>query len=356
MTTERLLTTLLPLCAGVEEDIVRDFVDRMDPDYFDRFQPGDIARHIALVGRLDPDHPCQVAVTAAPEGMFDLVVVAYDYFSEFATICGLLSSYGLDIREGGIYTFTERTDAPGGFSPRPDRSPASLRPRPRGKAGLTRKKIVDVFRVRPMLDTAFPPSQQRRLAEELTRMVTLLDGNRFQDVRRVVNRRLVETLGRSRSAFTDLLYPIHIHFDNDQSPTDTVMDIRSTDTPAFLYAFANALTMRGLYIRKAQFEHVGAELHDRFYVRGRHGQKLQDPAEQQELRLTAALIKQFTHFLTWAPDPAKAIEYFDRFLDRIVEEAHGGKTLAFLKNKKTLALLAKLLGTSDFLWEDFLRR
>ncbi|MBM4125653.1 MAG: glutamine synthetase adenylyltransferase, partial [Nitrospira sp.] len=215
---------------------------------------------------------------------------------------------------------------------------------------------MDVFRVRPMPGTSFPPAQQQHFAEELTRMVALLDDNRVQDVRRAVNRRLIETLGRSRSAFSGLLYPIHIRFDNEQSPTDTVMDIRSTDTPAFLYAFANALTIRGLYIRKAQFEHVGAELHDRFYVRDRHERKIGDPAEQQELRLTAALIKQFTHFLTWAPDPAKAIEYFDRFLDQIVEESRSGRTLAFLKDKKTLALLAKLLGTSDFLWEDFLRR
>ncbi|MGH2619361.1 MAG: glutamine synthetase adenylyltransferase, partial [Anaerolineales bacterium] len=80
------------------------------------------------------------------------------------------------------------------------------------------------------------------------------------------------------------------------------------------------------------------------------------PVEQQELRLTAALIKQFTHFLTWAPDPGKAMDYFDRFLDRILEESRDGQALEFLKQKQTLTLLARLLGTSDFLWEDFLRR
>ena len=71
------------------------------------------------------------------------------------------------------------------------------------------------------------------------------------------------------------------------------------------------------------------------------------------------MIKQFTHFLTWAPDPAKAIEYFDQFLDRILEEAGdvtGATAIAFLRKKTTMALLARLLGSSDFLWEDFLRR
>ena len=71
------------------------------------------------------------------------------------------------------------------------------------------------------------------------------------------------------------------------------------------------------------------------------------------------LIKQFTHALTWAPDPAKALEAFDQFLDLIVEESRqAGKKQAwdFINDKKTYPLLARLLGASDFLWEDFLRR
>ncbi|HET8580195.1 MAG TPA: hypothetical protein VFL31_04280, partial [Nitrospiraceae bacterium] len=222
-----------------------------------------------------------------------------------------------------------------------------------------RKKIVDLFLVRPLPGSPFRSSQQRRFAKELASMVQLLDEHRFQDARHHVNRRLVETLGQSRRTSTGLLHPVHIRFDNEQSAIDTVMDIRSADTPAFLYAFANALAMRGIYIYKARIGHVGADLHDRFYVRDRQGHKILDHAAQQELRATAVLIKQFTHMLTWAPDPGQAIEYFDQFLDRILEEtgaSKGGKALNLLKNKKTMTLLARLLGTSDFLWEDFLRR
>ena len=117
--------------------------------------------------------------------------------------------------------------------------------------------------------------------------------------------------------------------------------------------------MRNIYISKAQFANEGGKLHDRFYVRNRYGQKVIDQADQQQLRLTAALIKQFTHALTWAPDPAKALEAFDQFLDLIVEESRqAGKKQAwdFINDKKTYPLLARLLGASDFLWEDFLRR
>lgn len=351
---EDLFQTLKGLCPEVKGEIIRDFVARMDTEYFRRFQPHEVAGHLRMAARLDPDCPCQITVNHPEDDLYTVAVVAYDYFSEFATLCGLFSAFGLDIRSGEIYTFAD--------SPGPVPSPTSSRRPllPHGRTGATnallRKKIVDVFRVRPMPGATFTEAQQQQFGVELDRMIALLDANRFQEARTHVNRRLAETLGRSRSAFSGLLNPVQIQFDNEASPTDTVMDIRSTDTPAFLYAFANALAMRGIYIRKARFEHVGADLHDRLSVRGRQGQKIEEPSEQQELGLTAVLIKQFTHFLTWAPDPAKAIDYFDRFLDLILEDAQAGTALAFLKGKRTMALLARLLGTSDFLWEDFLRR
>ena len=348
MSRDAILNSLLASAPDLAPDVVRDFLTRMDEEYFQRFQPADIVRHLHLVERLTPDHPCHVSVTERDGGLL-LVIVAYDYFSEFAAIAGLLSSHRLDIREGALYTYT---DASGPTGPRPavhgKRSPA--------RPGLARKKIVDVFRVRPLPGSTFGPAEQHTLADELEQVIRLLDARQFTDARRFVNRRLVETLGKARGAFHGLLAPVQIRFDNQASPTSTAMDIRSTDTPAFLYAFALALSMRGLYIHQARFEHVGDELHDRFFVRGRHGRKIESKAEQQELLVTATLAKQFTQHLIWAPDPTKALESFDQFLDQLFRDARGKKTLAFLSKKSTLPLLARLLGTSDYLWEDFVRR
>ncbi|MSQ77391.1 MAG: hypothetical protein EXR97_02915 [Nitrospiraceae bacterium] len=340
--------SLLALAPGMPTDVVRDFVSRMDEEYFQQFQPADIIRHLQLIERLTPDHPCDVSVNAHEDG-FLLVIVAYDYFSEFAAIAGLLSSYRLDIREGALYTYT---DSPGPIVPHP---PTKWK-RPHGRPGLTLKKIVDVFRVRPLPGSTFGPAEQRTLSNELEQVIRLLDTRQFADARRFVNRRLVETLSAARGAFHGLLAPVQIRFDNQASPTSTAMDIRSTDTPAFLYAFALALSMRGLYIHRARFEHVGDELHDRFFVRGRHGRKIESKAEQQELLVTATLAKQFTQHLIWAPDPTQALESFDQFLDQLFRDANGKKTLAFLSKKSTLPLLARLLGTSEYLWEDFVRR
>ena len=351
MTSDQLLPLVQPLCPTVDEEVIRDFLSRMDDEYLTEFTPADMARHLALAARLDPDHPSQMALDKRADGSADLLIVAYDYFSEFAVICGLLASFGLDIREGRIFTSAEPVTTP---PARRDARP--LRSRAPRKPGLARKKIVDLFHVQPMPGTSLTERHGGQMAEELDNMIRLLDAQRFQEARHRVNRRLVETLDRTRGRFVGLLHPVRIDFDNRQSPTDTMIEIRSTDTPAFLYAFANALAMRGVYIRKARFQQIGVELHDRFLVRGRHGHKIEDAADQQELRLTATFIKQFTQFLTWAPDPAKALDHFDRFLDQLLEGGRTGRALDFLKEQKTLATLARLLGTSDFLWEDFLRR
>jgi glutamate-ammonia-ligase adenylyltransferase len=351
-----LLNSVRPLCPDLPSDVLEDFFARMDEEYFRRFEPPTIAEHVRLTAQLTSEHPCEIAFAEQPDKRFEITIVAYDYFSEFATICGLLSAFSLNIEEGHIYTFSDHT-AP--QSSRASWTGYGPRVRAKGSPGLIRKKIVDMFRVLPVTDSELGAEQQARLTEALRAVITLLDKGQFEEARLAVNRRLVEQLGKRRGSFSGLLHPVQITFDNSQSPTDTVMDIRSDDTPAFLYAFANALAMRNVYISKAQFDVEDGKIHDRFYVRNRHGHKLTDATDQQQLRLTAVLIKQFTHALTWAPDPTKALEAFDQFLDLTVQQTKGKaqqEALAFLSDKKTFPLLARLLGASDFLWEDFLRR
>src|SRR5512145_504388 len=244
---EDLQQALAPLCTDVPPDVLRDFVTRMDDDYLRRVPLQTIAQHVRLAARLTPEHLCECTVFDRGDGHLDLTVVAYDYFAEFATICGLLSAFGLNIEEGQIYTFTEAA-----ASTQPTRVPygEGIRQRPKLRPGLSRKKIVDVFRVQPVGDASFAPDDRTRFARELVSLIGMLDEGKFEDARHAVNRHLVEHLGKRRGSFSGLLHPVQITFDNSQSPTDTIMDIRSDDTPAFLYAFANALAMRNVYITK----------------------------------------------------------------------------------------------------------
>ena len=339
--------------------MIADFLSRMDPDYFSQFSPATIAAHVALADTLTLDQPCALQFQRNKgTNHYQLTVVAYDYFSEFAAICGLLAAYRLDIREADIFTYLDQ--------PAPSRDPAlqsSIRMRrnrlirrPAPRAGLSRKKVVDVFRVQTLSGRAFPAKVQKELSRELTELLRLLESRKTQEARRWINWKIVQTLGKRPPRLSDHVQPIKLHFNNERSPRETVIDIRAVDSPAFLYTFANALTMRGMYLSKATIEGDGTNVRNRFFVTGQHGRKIVTTREQQELTVAAVLIKEFTHSLTWAPDPGSALDHFDQFLDQILENRSTTRHVNWLTRKDSLANLARLFGTSNFLWEDVLRR
>ena len=151
------------------------------------------------------------------------------------------------------------------------------------------------------------------------------------------------------------LFPVEITIDNEASADWTVVHIHADDTPAFLYSLSNALAMRDIYIYRVNIASTLGNVHDQLFVRWRRGGKITSAAGQRELRLMVMLIKQFTHFLTVAPDPVMALQHFDRLVDRLAGDAARGEDLQWLWEDNTLKALATVLGSSHFLWEDFLR-
>ena len=346
------------LSRQIDPTVIKDFLDRMDPDYFSQFPPRTVAKHVTLANALTPENPCTLHVQPANDaGRYRLTVVAYDYFAEFATMCGLLSAYGFDIREAHVFTYQDGpAPSPPSKALRRMETPKWPIRRQLQRPGLSRKKVVDVFQVRLLPGTVFSAEIEKELGRELTEMIRLLESRKTQEVRNNVNRKLVETLGQRKAAASALVHPAEIVFNNALSARETVVDIRGTDSPAFLYAFTNALAMRGLYLSKATIEGDGLRVRNRFFVRDQHGKKIVSTQEQQELTVAAALIKEFTHYLTWAPDPGRALNHFSHFLDQLLENRLSKKQINWLARKDSLANLARLFGTSDFLWEDFLRR
>ena len=351
-------TALEKLSRQIDPTVIKDFLDRMDPDYFSQFPLRTVAKHLELANTLTLENPCAFHVQPANKaGQYRLTIVAYDYFAEFATICGLLSAYGFDIREALVFTYQEDPAAPLPLKPIRQIKKAKwpIR-RQHERPGLSRKKVVDVFQVRLLPGTVFNADVAKQLSRDLTDMIRLIESRNLQDVRNHVNRKLVEALGQRNTAASALVQPAEISFDNGLSARETVLDIKGTDSPAFLYAFTNALAMRGLYLSKATIEGDGLRVHNRFFVKNRHGEKIVSRQEQQELTVAAALIKEFTHYLTWAPDPGKALHSFSHFLDQLLEHRLSQRHMSWLARKDSLANLARLFGTSDFLWEDLLRR
>jgi glutamate-ammonia-ligase adenylyltransferase len=310
-------------------------VAHLDPGYFAEEAPEDVAVHVRMAAELGPSWPARLAVTAREDGRYDVAVVAFDYFAEFSILCGLLTAHRLSIESGHVHTF----------------------------AG----KIVDVFRVVPLAGRGAP--EEAALERDLLEMLGLIADRRTDEARERLNRRLAESLGPPPGegeapgppgsigapgppGSIGALAPLEIAFDNQASAQWTVMDVQGRDTPGFLYALANALALREIYVHRVRIESVGREARDRFWIARRGGRKIEDASDQQALRLAVALIKQFTHLLPSAPDPALALRYFDQFLDRAMA---GDPTTPLLGSPEGLRELARLLGSSAFLWEDFLR-
>jgi len=322
------------LCPEVNERIVTDFFARMDEDYFSTFSPEEICAHMKMSTGLDSRHRVQVRIDqqASGAGEFEVVIVGFDYLSEFSIFCGLLSAFGLDIRAGDIYSFSKGTEA---------------RSSPR--------KIVDVFRVGLKPGVVFDQSRQAEFQEQLQTLANLLATGAADQARERLNRFLTERVETMREPLTGLVHPIEIRFDNDLSADWTVLEAHSADTFALLYAISNALAMQGVYIHKVKIRGEAGEAKDQFFIADRWGHRIEDPAEQGRLRTTVAMIKQFTRFLPEAPDPAKAMRHFDQFLDKMAEEKFPDHVMSFLAREEGMNLLAHLLGSSDYLWEEFLR-
>ncbi len=332
---EELLESLGRLCPEVGAEKARLFLSGLDPGYWDRESPEDMAAHLRLAESLSPLRPARVRVTSCPDGLFDVAITAYDYFGEFATLCGLLAVNGLEIIAGHVHTIPPQKASPD---------------RRRGARPVAdSRRILDVFRVRPRRSPPDAPTLERELVE----LYGLVAEGRTADARERLTLRLVETLERMGAPPSP--EPVDIAFDNESSPSWTLLDVQGRDAPGFLYAFANALATRGLYVHRVSIESRGTDVHDRFAVTDRDGRKIEGAADQQALRVAVVLIHQFTLFLASAPDPARALRSFDQLLDRVLAGGAGDEALGLLRSPEGLRQLARLLGSSAFLWEDFLR-
>ena len=312
--------------------MVEDFLKRMDDDYFDTFAPEEMAQHLKMSCAVDTERRNIVQILARGKDEFKIVIVGNDYPSGFSILCGLLSAFGLDIRTGDIYSFSRQ---------------------PAARAG----RIVDVFQVALKPGESFDELRQREFEQEMQTLTEFLASGSVNEARERLNRFLIERIEIMKEAFSGLGSPVELAFDNRTSPDWTVADVRSEDTFGFLYAISNALSMRGIYIHRAKIRSANGRAADQFLIANRWGRKIEDSREQHRLRMTVSMIKEFTRFLPEAPDPPRALRHFDQFLDKLLEvsdDTFPDRAIEFLASHRGMNMLAQLLGSSDFLWDDLL--
>ena len=99
----------------------------------------------------------------------------------------------------------------------------------------------------------------------------------------------------------------------------------------------------------------GDRVQDVLYVTDAQGHKITSPEKQREFRAATVMIKHFTHLLPHTPNPEAAMVHFSEFVTQLFRQPNWPDEIASLENPEVLNGLARLLGLSEFLWDDFLR-
>ena len=312
---------------------MQQHVSRMDASYATTFSPEEIARHTHLTELLSSERPVIVEPKAVDENRWRITVVGYDYLGVLSIICGLMFLYGVDILESQVFTYEA------GEISSSDR-------------GL--KKIVDVFIVRSVHDEPILPALWKNYSDDLKALIIKIKTGRRREAQGDLVKRVGATFQEAPVEGMPL-YPVEIEIDNEEDEKYTVLRISAPDTAGFLYEFSNALALSHINIVRMLVQSVGSRASDILYVTNEKGEKIFSPDKQRELRAAVVLIKHFTHLLPYSPNPESAMLHFREFLHQLFERPNWVDEFARIERPEVLNALAKLLGVSDFLWDDFLR-
>jgi [glutamine synthetase] adenylyltransferase / [glutamine synthetase]-adenylyl-L-tyrosine phosphorylase len=321
---------------------VRSHIDRMLPSYSDTFSKQTIAHHAQLVKHLSSSNLVEVDAIPLDNNFWQLTIVGFDFPGELALICGLLFTYGLNILKGDVFT----------YKPIVDTSQSK-------KYRDTHRKIVDVFTVNSARGETIQSGLWSAYARDLSELLEMTRIGQHREARTRLAKRVATSLQDSAHTMPDspplTLLPIEIEIDNQSSDQYSLLHIGAQDTPGFLYELSNAMAFNQIYIARVIADSVGSQVHDILFVTDSSNKKITDPDRQRELSAATVLIKHFTHLLPYSPNPESALLHFRGFIAELFKHPNWPDELASLEQPKVLHALARLLGVSDFLWDDFLR-
>jgi glutamate-ammonia-ligase adenylyltransferase len=307
------------------------------------------SRHAELLRGVAAASPVRLVAEPCGDGRWTVSIAALDAVGVLVVIAGVFAGRRIDIRNGDVFSLRPKPAAPSASSRPGPRSPRRQAQPPRGNRG---GRILDIFEVETSahVDAAF----WKDVEQELAALVSLLaQGEATAAIERVA-------LGVSESVAgltqgEDPLLPISVTLENHDDATATELRLHASDTPAFLFEFASALTLLDVDIERVRIRTLYGDAQNTFWVTDANGSKIEDPTRIQELRVATALIKQFSHLLPRSANPAQALQQFTKLASDTLRRPDWTATLESLGSGDVLRTLADMMGVSSFLWEDFLR-
>ena len=333
-------------------------------EYIERFEAEAMSRHLGLIRELSPDRPVIVAADRLDDGAWRVEIVGYDAFQMLSTVCSLLAVHRLAILEAAISTSEAPPDEPAaprvrptvpglpGMGRRPAHRPSRTSATSASDTPDRRRKIVDVFKVRPLggLDPDWSGFH-----EELTALAQLLRQGQHDEVQHRLIGRFAAALG-DECAPDAPLESILLEITSEGDDRPTRVRVRTRDRFGFLCLTAGALALSGLRIVRADVRTVGDEglVDDTLWITDRSGRPLTDPDRLLALKYALILIEHFSTMLPRATDPESALVHFSRFANDLMARPGRAREFASMDRPEVLDALVRVLGESRFLWEDFL--
>jgi [glutamine synthetase] adenylyltransferase / [glutamine synthetase]-adenylyl-L-tyrosine phosphorylase len=366
----RRIAQIQKLCAPLPAEVIERHLARLPRELRDRFSDRQIAQQLQCITRLDNANPVEVMLEPTDDGQVACTVIAFDHPFEFSLITGSLAGAGFNIEAGWVHTLPPAPrDAPA--AGRSGVLPRFLQRLPRRSTAARQRDphdvpiILDVFFGRPDADLADLPRDQwfQRVRDGIVEVITLLDkadDASVQKAKKLVNERVTARLANMASAAQPRLFPVELDIRRLENQRIR-LTLTAQDTPAFLYALSTALSLRGLSIDHVQItpEADGDRITDLIDLIPPPSTIEVDESLLQRIKLSALLTKQFTYFLDRSPDPFAALSRFERLADDILSKATDADSaedwLKLMADPRAMRDLAKVLGTSDYLWEDFIR-
>ncbi len=223
------------------------FLDGLPQRYLLSFSPEQVISHFEMANRLRND-PVQLSLRQARE-QHELTVVTKDRPGLFSTLAGILYGWGMDITKASALS---------------------------NESGV----IVDSLFFKDRFRTLeLNPSERERFKRSV---IAILNGESPLD-------RLIEPRLRADTKPPRLKVETHLRYDDESSPTSTLLEVTSQDRPGLLYTISSTLAAEGCSIEIALIDTEGAVAHDVFYLTSGGMKLTRDQQREIEWALTTEL-------------------------------------------------------------------
>lgn len=303
--------------------------------------------------------PNQVALQTSPlaDGYWQVTIVAADRVGVLSIFNGMFTSHQVDIVSGDAIVYRPPAQAvppPGigrhGFRPHPLRQP---------KPAPQLAKVIATFKTLPNreVDASF----WEKFEHDLEHAFGLFANHDLNTARETFIEFAVKAAfdyrvhqEQSGELPPDAGSQVELKTTPSDGERPAKLWVRAADTRGILFELTSALALLNVNIERLRIRTVDGRVRDTVWITDARRRNYTDESRLSELRESATLILQFMRLLARTPNPEQALEQFVQLTEDLVSR-RDGVAVQSLESEQVLRTLAQVLGSSRFLWDDFLR-